>query len=275
MSAPITFLSDFGPGSDYVGICHAVIARIAPSAVVIDLAHDIPPGDVRAGAHVLARALPYTEPGVHLAVVDPGVGTDRRAVAVGSRGRRIFVGPDNGLLSAALAANGGASWARDVAESPYRVKPVSQTFHGRDIFAPVAAALAAGAEPDEVGAEIDPATLSEPFVPELTFDEGQILTRVACVDHFGNIVLEARWEDLVHAGLVTSGELEPNAVRVGIGRSEAAASIGAAPYDAVGPEAFLLHPDSFGSVELAKNGGSAAEDLDAAAGRRATIARRR
>lgn len=275
MSGPITFLSDFGAGSDYVGICHAVIGRIAPGARVIDLAHDIPPGDVRAGAYVLARALPYTEPGVHLAVVDPGVGTDRRAVAVGSREGRVFVGPDNGLLATGLNAAGGAQWAVDVGESPYRVKPVSQTFHGRDIFAPVAAALAAGAEPGEVGTEIDVESLSQAFAPEVARDEGEIVTRVAYSDRFGNVVLEVRWEDLVQAGLAGAGELEVNAVRVGIGRNEAAASIGAVPYGAVGPGAFLLHPDAFGAVELAKNGGSAAEELEAVTGKRAAIARRR
>src|SRR3954470_21412899 len=142
---PVTFLSDYGLADDFVGVVHAVIARIAPDARVIDLTHGIARHDVRSGALALRRALPYAAPGVHLAVVDPEVGPDRRAVALRtSEEDRLLVGPDNGLLSLAAARFGGVVEAADVGRSPWRLEPVSATFHGRDIFSPVAAHLAAG-----------------------------------------------------------------------------------------------------------------------------------
>src|SRR3954468_19587194 len=152
----ITFLSDYGPGDEYVGVVHGVIARIAPEVRVIDLGHGVPPQDVRTGARRLARALPYVPAGVHLAVVDPGVGGPRRAVALRA-GDRWLVGPDNGLLLDAASRFGGVRAAYDVGASPWRLEPVSATFHGRDIFAPVAAHLALGEEPE---GEIDPASLA-------------------------------------------------------------------------------------------------------------------
>src|SRR3954469_3218468 len=149
---PVTFLSDYGLVDEFVGVCHAVIARIAPEARVIDLTHGIPRHDARTGALVLARALPYAPPGVHLAVVDPEVGAERRGVAIRcAEEGRFLVGPDNGLLMPAAAAFGGAVEAVDVARSPHRLEPVAATFHGRDVFAPVAAHLAAGAEVRDAG----------------------------------------------------------------------------------------------------------------------------
>src|SRR4051794_16398862 len=145
-SAPVTFLSDYGLEDDFVGVVHAVIARIAPDARVIDLTHGIARHDVRSGALTLARALPYAPAGVHLAVVDPEVGAERRAVAFRcAADDRLLVGPDNGLLMPAAAALGGAVEAVDISRSAHRLEPVAATFHGRDVFGPVAAALAAGA----------------------------------------------------------------------------------------------------------------------------------
>src|SRR3954449_13015018 len=142
---PVTFLSDYGLADEFVGVCHAVIARIAPEARVIDLSHGIPRHDVRSGALVLARALPYAPPGVHLAVVDPEVGARRRAVALlTAEEERLLVGPDNGLLMPAAERFGGVLEAVEISTSPWRLEPVSATFHGRDLFAPVAARLAGG-----------------------------------------------------------------------------------------------------------------------------------
>src|SRR4051795_970288 len=155
MQPMLTFLSDYGPGDEYVGVVHGVIARIAPDVRVIDLGHGVPPQDVRTGARRLARALPYVPAGVHLAVVDPGVGGARRRVALRA-GERWLVGPDNGLLIDAAERFGGVGRAFDAGASSWRLEPVSATFHGRDIFAPVAAHLALGEEPVE---EIDPASL--------------------------------------------------------------------------------------------------------------------
>src|SRR4051794_32795325 len=154
MRPVITFLSDYGPGDEYVGVVHGVIASIAPRARIIDLGHGVPPQDVRTGARRLARALPFTPPGIHLAVVDPGVGTARRAVALRA-GDRLLVGPDNGLLVEGLEIDA----AVEISNSPWRLEPVSATFHGRDIFAPVTARLAAGEAFEAAGEPIDPATL--------------------------------------------------------------------------------------------------------------------
>ncbi len=152
----VTFLSDYGPGDEYAGVVIGVIARIAPEARVIELGHGVPPQDVRTGARRLARALPYTPPGVHLAVVDPGVGGTRRALALRLQDRWL-VGPDNGLLLPAAVAFGGVQDAYDVSDTPWRLEPVSATFHGRDIFGPVAAHLARGEHARR--GEIDPGTL--------------------------------------------------------------------------------------------------------------------
>src|SRR3954453_4399173 len=139
----VTFLSDYGLDDEFVGVVHAVIARVAPDVRVIDVTHGIARHDVRAGALVLRDALPYMPPGVHLAVVDPEVGGRRRAVALAcAEEERILVGPDNGLLTLAAERFGGVIEAIDIGHSPPRLEPVSATFHGRDLFAPVAARLA-------------------------------------------------------------------------------------------------------------------------------------
>ena len=152
MPRPITFLSDYGLGDEFVGVVHAVIARIAPGAQVIDLTHGIPRQDVETGARVLARSLPFGPAGVHLAVVDPEVGARRRAVALlTAEEDRLLVGPDNGLLILAADRFGGVAEAVEISASGWRLEPVSATFHGRDVFAPVAARLAAGEPLAEAG----------------------------------------------------------------------------------------------------------------------------
>src|SRR5215203_4698191 len=163
----LTFLSDYGHGDDFVGVCHAVVARIAPDARVIDITHGIERHDVRTGAMVLRNTLPFAPAGVHLAVVDPGVGTERRAVAVRcAEEDRVLVGPDNGLLSLAWELLGGVVEAVDISRSRHRLEPLSATFHGRDLFAPVGAALAAGEPFPEAGDPIDPAELTALELPE-------------------------------------------------------------------------------------------------------------
>jgi S-adenosylmethionine hydrolase len=153
---PISFLSDYGHEDDFVGVCHGVMARIAPEARVIDVTHGIPRHNVRAGALVLRNALPYMPAGVHLAIVDPEVGAERRAVAIRcAEEDRLLVGPDNGVLSLATERFGGAVEAMDVGRSPWRLEPVSATFHGRDIFAPVTARLAGGSPLAEAGEPCD------------------------------------------------------------------------------------------------------------------------
>src|SRR3954467_5978719 len=156
MARPITFLSDYGLEDDFVGVCHGVMARIAPDARVIDLTHGLERHDVRTAAIVLRRSLPFCAPGAHLAGVDPGVGGRRRAIALRTTEEdRILVGPDNGLLSLAAQRFGGIAEAVDVARSPHRLGPVPPPFPGRALFAPVAAHLAAGAPLAAAGDPID------------------------------------------------------------------------------------------------------------------------
>ena len=166
----ITFLSDYGQLDEFVGVCHGVMARRCPSARVIDLTHSIPRHDVRSGAIVLRSALPFLPAGVHLAVVDPGVSAvgrhARRGVAIRTVDHdHLLVGPDNGLLMPAAERLGGVAEAVDIGESPERLQPVSRTFHGRDIFAPVAAALAAGEPLDAVGEPLPVAELRRIGLP--------------------------------------------------------------------------------------------------------------
>src|SRR2546421_6492549 len=145
MPPTITFLSDYGQADDFVGTCHGVMARICPDARILDITHGISRHDARRGALVLRNTLPYFPAGVHLAVVDPEVGRDRRAIAIGTAEEdRLLVGPDNGPLSLAAEPFGGVVEAVDVGRPPWRLEPVSATFHGRGIFAPLAPPLALG-----------------------------------------------------------------------------------------------------------------------------------
>jgi hypothetical protein len=198
----ITFLSDYGVTDDFVGVCHGVIARICPAARVIDITHGIPRHDARAGSIVLADALPYMPAGVHLAVVDPDVGANRRAVALALADGRRLVGPDNGLLSLAAAAAGGVVQAVDIAQSPLRLVPVSATFHGRDIFAPVAAHLAAGVPLAEVGLPLNPDGLVTLSLPQAhVHSGGAIDAHVLYRDRFGNLALDLHHDELAGSGL--------------------------------------------------------------------------
>src|SRR5581483_6601163 len=187
----VTFLTDFGLQDDFVGTCHGVIARIAPDASVIDITHGIEPQAVLQGAIVLRNTLPYMPVGVHLAVVDPGVGSARRAVALRTRDGRLFVGPDNGLL---LLAAQEIDAAHELVN--YRLEPVSRTFHARDIFSPAAAHLAAGVALEELGPAIDPASLVRVDVPESQPGRATVLV----IDRFGNIATNLRAEDLPAPG---------------------------------------------------------------------------
>src|SRR5947207_7366315 len=162
----ISFLSDYGLTDEFVGVCKAVIRRIAPEALVIDICHEIPPHDVRAGSLTLARAAQYLPAGVVLGIVDPGVGGDRRAVAVeAGDGEAVFVGPDNGLLASAVAMAGGATRAVELTNDDFHLPAPGPTFAGRDVFAPVAAHLCAGVELDQLGEATDPLSLLPGLLP--------------------------------------------------------------------------------------------------------------
>jgi S-adenosylmethionine hydrolase len=201
MTRPIVFLTDYGLADPFVGICHGVIARIAPNARVIDLSHAVPRQDVLRGAVELGRAVPYM-PGdaVHVAVVDPGVGSARRAVAAAAGGA-FLVGPDNGVLSIAWEALGGIQAAVQIENQDVLLAPMSRTFHGRDVFAPAAAHLALGMALGDLGSPVGVATLHRLDVPGPMVAPGAVGARVTSVDGFGNVQLNATAADLEAAGM--------------------------------------------------------------------------
>jgi S-adenosylmethionine hydrolase len=258
MAAVITFLSDYGHDDDFVGVCHGVIARIAPDARVIDVTHGIDRHDVRSGALVLRRALPYFPAGVHLAVVDPEVGGERRAVAVRTAQEdRILVGPDNGLLALAIERFGGAVEAVDIARSTHRLEPTSATFHGRDLFAPVTAHLAAGAPLAGAGDPIDAGELTPLHVPSARREDGALIAHALAFDRFGNIMLDVEHDELTGSGLKLGHRVTVN--------DELAHY--ATTFADVPPGELLLYEDAYRTLALAINRGSAAHhlglDLDA------------
>jgi S-adenosylmethionine hydrolase len=246
--AVVTFLSDYGLDDDFVGVCHGVLARLAPHVRVIDVTHGVARHDVRAGALVLRRALPYMPPGVHLAVVDPEVGAQRRAVALRCAAEdRLLVGPDNGLLMAAAERLGGVVEAFDIGRSPMRLEPVSASFHGRDVFAPVAAQLAAGAPLAQAGEPLDPAMLVALHLSRAQLTGDGLLAHVLQADRFGNLTL-----DVEHSQLAGSGLRLGRAVTVNGRRGLYATTFADVP-----PGELLLYEDGYRTVALAVNRGSA------------------
>ncbi|MDX6698910.1 MAG: hypothetical protein QOE65_2307 [Solirubrobacteraceae bacterium] len=256
MSRVLTFLSDYGVQDDFVGVCHGVVARIAPDVRVVDVTHGIPRHNVRAGALTLRNALPYMPAGVHLAVVDPEVGAERRAVALRcAEDDRILVGPDNGLLSLAAERFGGAVEAVDIGRSPWRLEPVSATFHGRDIFAPVAARLAAGKPLAAAGEPIDADTLTPLELPRPEAVDGGLNVHVVAVDRFGNAMLDASHADLDGSGIRLGRPLE---VEVGERRFTAWYAV---TFADVRPGEILVYEDAYRTLAVAVNRGSAARML--------------
>jgi S-adenosyl-L-methionine hydrolase (adenosine-forming) len=197
----ISFLSDFGHDDEFVGVVKSVIREIAPDAAVIDLTHSIPPFDIRAGSLALARAVQYVARGIVLAVVDPGVGTDRRAVAIEvGGGDGIFVGPDNGLLASAVAMAGGAERAVALTNPVYQLPAPGPTFAGRDIFGPAAAHLAAGVELTELGDEVDIHTLMPGVLPISRREGDRLVAEVLWVDRYGNAQLNVDPDEIMDFG---------------------------------------------------------------------------
>ena len=252
---PITFLTDYGRGDEFVGVCHGVMQRIAPGVVVIDITHDVPAHDVRQGALALMNAMPFLPQGVHLAVVDPGVGSERRPVALRCADGNVLVGPDNGLLSAAAGVCGGVEEALDLTATPYRLEPVSSTFHGRDLFAPVAAHLARGAPLREAGAVIDPASLEALELPASEVSEGRLRAHVIAVDRFGNLQLNLGAQEMQDAGFELGERLEV------LSRRRTGEALYARTFADVGARQAILIEDSSGRIAVAVNQGRAAAAL--------------
>lgn len=260
----VTFLSDFGGGWGYVAACEATIARISPGIRLFHMSHDIPVGDVAAAALVLARIAPLYPEAVHLAVVDPGVGTPRRPLALSTARGDFLVGPDNGLLLEAGTALGGlgGGWAldmekvRSVAGLPS--EGTSTTFHGRDLFAPAAALLATGVEPRSLGDPLDLGSLVRLAPARARFVDGGIYAGVMEVDRFGNVGLGLPFADLPRAGEANGAfviETPPDTV------PERTARV-VQTYADLAPGELGLLRDSWGQTAIVLNGASAAEFLD-------------
>jgi S-adenosylmethionine hydrolase len=247
-------------------VCHGVILRIAPDAEVIDVTHGIAPQNVLQGALVLADTLPYFPVGIHLAVVDPEVGGERRAIALRGGDGRLYVGPDNGLLVVAAGRQGGVAEAVELTEPAYRLEAVAHTFHGRDIFAPAAAHLAAGVALDELGPAVDPATLVRLELPEPELGKRRIVATVLNVDRFGNVQLNLRREHLERVGILPGATVE---LEIGFERYFAVA---ARTFPQVRRGDIVLYEDSYSNVALAINQGNAAEMFGAAVGQELRLA---
>jgi S-adenosyl-L-methionine hydrolase (adenosine-forming) len=248
----VTFLTDFGLQDDFVGTCHGVIARIAPGVRVIDITHGIAPQAVLQGALVLQNTVAYMPAGVHLAVVDPDVGGNRRAVAVRTRDGRTFVGPDNGILMLAADA-AGVDTAHELTDLRFRLPDVSHTFHARDVFAPAAAHLAAGVDIAELGPSLDPATLVRLAVPEPEVGRSQISATVLVVDRFGNVATNVRRQHVAALGIASGARVE---IRLALDRYYA---VVADTFADAGAGELLLYEDSYGLMTLAISRGDAAK----------------
>lgn len=252
MARVISFLTDYGHDDDFVGVCHGVMARITPDARVIDVTHGIPRHDIRSGAIVLRRALPYFPAGVHVAVVDPDVGGERRAVALRTAAEdRILVGPDNGLLLPAAKRFGGVAEAVDITRSEHRLEPSSATFLGRDLFAPVAAHLAEGASLAEAGPPVDPDDLVELKMPKFRTENGELVVHAVAFDRFGNVML-----DIEHDAVGVHGLRLGHPVAVNGEQAHYATTFADVPAGQL-----LLYEDAYRWLALAVNRGSAADLL--------------
>jgi S-adenosylmethionine hydrolase len=256
----ITFLTDFGLRDDFVGTCHGVMKRIAPEAEIIDITHGIPPQAVLQGALTLANTLPFMPEGVHLAVVDPGVGGSRRALVLRDREGRIHVGPDNGLLIPAAERMGGIVEAHELTNPEYALESVSRTFHGRDLFSPAAAHLALGVPLAELGPPIDPDALARLDLPQPEVGTSRIRCTVLSIDRFGNVQLNLDRAHLDQASIVPGTRVE---LQIGPERYYAVA---ARTFADARPGDIILYEDAYRNISIAINGGSAAAMFGVAAG---------
>jgi S-adenosylmethionine hydrolase len=229
-----------------------VIKRIAPDVEIIDITHGIPPQHVLQGALVLANTIPYMPAGVHVAIVDPGVGSERKPVALRGSDGRLYVGPDNGLLLVAADASGQVEHAVELANDKFMLTPVSHTFHGRDIFSPVAAHLAMGVELEELGPAVEPDALVRLELPKPKVGQARIRATALYVDRFGNIQLNLTSSDLERVGITPGTKVE---VEI---RFERYFAVAARTFADVRPGDIVLYEDAYRNIALAINSGDAA-----------------
>lgn len=263
----VSLLTDFGLRDPSAAICRAVVLGICPDAQVIDLAHDVRKFAIREAALSLWAAVPYLPVGVHVAVVDPGVGTARRPVAIRVARGDVLIGPDNGLLVPAAEVLGGIMEARELTEPAYRLPVVTATFHGRDIFAPAAGHLAAGVPFEALGPVLDAASLAPSPLPSAAVEDGVLRTEIVYVDTFGNMKLSALASELRAALGMPAGRT----FRLGLadGRTLRLPFVDTFGERQVGEA--LLYEDSYGRVCIGLNQGDAAARLQLTAGMSVTI----
>ena len=261
----VSFLSDYGRTDEFVGVCHGVMLDITPDLRIVDITHDVAPFDVRAGALALVRAVQYLPDGVVLAVVDPGVGTERRCIAVEVDGG-FLVGPDNGLLAPAVAMLGGPQRIVALENPEYQLPAPGPTFAGRDIMAPAAAYLAAGLAIDALGGAVDAASLAPGLVPlPQVADDGTLAGEVLWVDHYGNCQLNIAPEQLVERGVLPGGFVGVTIA----GKDRRARWVGA--FAEAKPSELVVLTDSYGMCALAFDQRSAAAELQLRAGEKLTL----
>jgi S-adenosylmethionine hydrolase len=261
----VSFLSDYGRADEFVGVCHGVMLDLVPELRIVDITHDIPPFDIRAGALALVRALQYVPDGVLLAVVDPGVGTSRRCIAVEVDGAYL-VGPDNGLLAPAVAMAGGPQRIVALENAQYQLPAPGTTFAGRDVMAPAAAHLANGVPITELGSAVDPVSLAPGLLPlPREDDDGTIGAEVLWVDRFGNCQLNVAPEQLDSRGVPEGGMA---AVRIGTDERRAR-RVGT--FADAKPSELVVIVDSYGMCALALDQRSAAAELKLRAGSAVTL----
>jgi hypothetical protein len=263
----VTFTSDYGFDDVFVGVCKGVIARIAPDVSIIDVCHLVTAHDVGQGANSLAAAAPYLPVAVNLALVDPMSGESARGIVVETNDDSLFVGPDNGLLSLAWEHRGGVRRAVEVADSSLWLETVHKTFRGRDVFAPVAAHLAAGRVLEDVGPRLDVGSLVRIDLREVVNHDDHVHAEVRVVDHFGNVSLNASRADLEAAGIRFGDTVE---LRCG-GRTVAVPFT--PTYGDVPRGRLTLCEDSFRAIMLSVNAGDASKELRVRRGEAVVISR--
>ena len=260
-----TFVSDYGLEDEFVGVCHGVMLRIAPHLRIVDVHHNVLRQDIRHGAVVLQQSVRFLPDSVHLAVVDPSVGADRRAIVIETAWGEVFVGPDNGLMLPAAEITGGVTRAFEISDTRFMLTPVSQTFQGRDVFAPATAHIANGVDPAEFGPEVPADHLVRLDIPSAWVHDDHLHAEVLQVDRFGNLQLNLGTELLDELGLANNGHLE---VRLEGHRLQV--PFGTTFADVAAGE-FVLVEDSYRQLSLAINKGDAAARLRARAGSTAIV----
>jgi S-adenosylmethionine hydrolase len=264
----VTLLTDFGVRDPSAAICRGVILAIAPDAEVLDLTHEVRKFAIRDGALMLWSALPYLRVGCHVAVVDPGVGTARRPIAVRMGRGDVLIGPDNGLLLGPAERLGGVVRAVELVEPAYRLPDVSTSFHGRDIFAPAAAHVANGVPLEALGPALDPAALAPSPLPAPEVADGRLGAEIVYVDTFGNVKLSALASDLEQAfGRPVDGAR----LVVRLDDGEPFRVPWATTFGTVGVGEPLVYEDSYGRLCIAVNQGHAADRLGLANGQRVEL----